>query len=285
MKKPKGYKGPRGPLFRLLFLVCFLSLGCSRESLLLKVGPYSWTAKDFQKELVLYLKGHPVSVPGTDADFIKKTVLEELILRSLLEVWAKKHIKPYPSSFSSLFKKREFLLESLQKHLQSSADPDKLKVFYERHKKSFYSPGQCLFEQILIPKENLARALERRLLQGESFESLLRLYSPNSEIHPVWIAKGTLKVFDEACDTLVPGAVSAPLQSAYGFHILKLKTKKPGRQKSFKEVRKGILKEMKTKLQAAAFQKWLKKTLQSSSVFVNEQLMDSLHIGYKKRLL
>lgn len=286
MKKQEGYKGIESAfLFRLFFLVCFFSLGCTRPAPLLKVGPHAWTAKEFKKELVLYMKALPVGVPAMDSDFIKKTVLEDLILRSVLEIWAKKYVKPYPDSFPSLLKKREFLLKHLEEHLQSSADPGNLKSFYEKHKKSFYDPDKCLFEQILLPKENLARALERRLLQGESFENLLQIYAPASKIHPVWIAKGTLKVFDEACDTLTPGAVSAPLKSAYGFHILKLKAKKPGRQKSFKEMKDYILKEMKTELQAAAFQKWLQKNLQSSSVFINEELMQSLHIGYKKRLL
>ena len=81
----------------LIVGISFLLISCSRSPLLLKVGDISWTGKDFQKEVSLYLKTLPVH--HLDDELIKKKVLEELIFRSLLEIWATKRIKNWPDFF------------------------------------------------------------------------------------------------------------------------------------------------------------------------------------------
>lgn len=274
-------------LNRWLFFLCFPALiACSRSPVLLKVENISWTGKDFQKELSLYLKGHPF--PLQDTDLIKKKVLEDLVLKSLLEIWAGKNIKDQPKSFSTVAEKYRFFRESLQKHLWRIApktfDEKTLRDFYRQHKKSFYQEEQCFLEQILVSKKNFSQALYRRLLKGENFEALVQMYS-NDRKEIGWITKGTLKVFDEACETVKEGEFSSPLKSLYGFHILKVRKKKRGIQKTFEESKGEILETMKRESQKTSFQKWLQKELKSSSVFLNEKLLDNIQIRYKKRLL
>ena len=276
-----------GPIpFGLWILTGAFIISCSRSPLLLKVGDISWTGKDFQKEVSLYLKGLPIH--QVDAEFVKKKVLEELIFRSLLEIWAKKTIKNWPASFSSSYDKQQFFRENLQKHLPVSSFPEEieLQAFYQKHKKSFYQPEQCFFEQILVFKENLARILYRKLLRGENFNTLAQLYSQGRKTERInWVSKGTLKIFDKACAELDIETFSQPLKSFYGFHILKLKEKKSAEQKTFSQAKEKILRQIKEKSKEAAFQKWLKKELKATSVFLNEKLLDNIYIRYKKRLL
>ena len=138
----------------------------------------------------------------------------------------------------------------------------------------------------MVFKENLGRALYRKLLRGEDFETLAQLYSRSRKTEDIsWVSKGTLKIFDRACAELDVGTFSQPLKSFYGFHILKLKEKKPAQQKSFSQVKGKILKQIRDESKESAFQEWLKKELKSSSVFLNEKLLDNIHIRYKKRLL
>lgn len=271
-------------LFFLLFFSAFTA--CFRSPVLLKVGSVSWTEKEFQKELFFYLKGHSVSFQ--DTDFIKKKVLEDLILRSLLQIWAEKNIKNLPKSFSTAAEKHQFFREKLQKHLWEIEPKDfeekALKDFYKKHKKNFYKEEQCFLEQILVSEENLSQALYRRLLRGESFEALAQMYS--KEIPKIgWIIKGNVKVFDEACGAVKEGGFSSPLKSLYGFHILKVRKKKPAVWKTFEESKEAILETLKKEAQEASFQKWLQKEVSSSSVFLNKKLLDNIQIKYKKRLL
>ena len=269
----------------LILGISFLLISCSRSPLLLKVGDISWTGKDFQKEVSLYLKTLPVH--HLDDELIKKKVLEELIFRSLLEIWATKRIKNWPD-LSSSQEKQEFFRKNLLELLPAPISPSEkeLKAFYQKHKKSFHQPEQCFFEQILVFKENLGRALYRKLLRGEDFETLAQLYSRSRKTEEIsWVSKGTLKIFDRACAELDVGTFSQPLKSFYGFHILKLKEKKPAQQKSFAQVKEKILKQIRDESKESAFQEWLKKELKSSSVFLNEKLLDNIHIRYKKRLL
>ena len=272
--------------FQALLLVWFLPVACVRSPLLLKVGDVSWTGKDFQKEISLYLKGLPVD--QVDSGFIKKKVLEELVFKSLLEIWAKKNIKNWPASFSSPQERKKFLHNSLKEHLQISVSEEekKLRGIYRKNREKFYRPEQCFLEQILVSEENLAAAIYRRLLKGEDFETLAQIYSSGRKTSEIgWVSKGTLKIFDTACDNLSVGAFSKPLKSFYGVHILKVKRKKPGEQQTFSQVREKILKEIKEEAKEASFQKWLKKELKASSVFLNEKLLDNIQIKYKKRLL
>lgn len=273
---------------RWLFFLFFFStlIACSRSLVLLKVEHISWTEKDFQKELSLYLKGHSVSFQ--DTSFIKKKVLEDLILRSLLEIWAEKNIKNRPKSFPAVAEKYRFFRENLQKHLwekePKTFKEKTLRDFYTKNKKNFYEEEQCFLEQILVSEKNLSQALYRRLLRGENFETLIQMYSKDSK-QIGWITKGTLKVFDKACETVKEGDFSSPMKSLYGFHILRVRKKKPAFQKTFKESRKEILETMEKEAKEASFQKWLQKELESSSVFLNEKLLDNIQIRYKKRLL
>ena len=272
-----------------MFIGSFL-LACTRTTPLLKVESISWTRKDFQKELSLYLEGQPALL-FSDMDSVKKTVLEELIFRSLLKIWARKHIKAaFPASFSSLWEERQFLYKNLQEHLKPTPQvpKEKLKAFYQQNKKSFYQLEQCFLKQIFVFKESLAQTLHQKLLRGADFETMAQLHSQGGGIGQKsrigWVSKGTLKIFDRACE-LETGTFSQPLKSSYGFHILKVTEKKPGKQKSFAQVKGEILAKMEEKTRKIAFKNWLKKELESSSVFVNEKLFDSIHIRYKKRWL
>lgn len=275
----------------LLLLTGFFPLACTRqEPPLLKVENISWTGKDFQQEISLYLKGHP-ALMFSDMNSIKKKVLKELIFRSLLKTWAQKNIKaPWPASFPSLWEERQFFYKNLQAHLTPafSVPEKKLRAFYRKHKEKFYQPEQCFLKQILVFKESLAQTLYRRLLRGADFDTLAQLHSRGEKVghrsQIGWVAKGTLKIFDKACEMEI-GTFSQPLKSPYGFHILTVKEKKSGKQKSFAQAKKEISAKMEEKTREMAFQNWLKKELETSSVFVNEKLFDSIHIRYKKRWL
>ena len=69
--------------------------------------------------------------------------------------------------------------------------------------------------------------LKERLDRGESFEELARLYSEDTSATAGgdlgWLSPGdTVPVFEQAMNKLLPGQVSEPIQSQFGWHLIQV---------------------------------------------------------------
>lgn len=230
-----------------------------------------------------------------------------MILKSLMESWlAEQNLKisvntliiPEKSLLSrkglSLrdFRQRQKdlrLRETVLKHFSEKGfqpSSKEIQAFYKEHKKDFFEPPACRLEQILVSSKGMALTLFRRLEEGKSFKQLARLYSEGPEKSKGgflgWVLPGTLKVFDEACK--LEKGVLGPLQkSAYGYHILRVLEKRPGRQKTLAQSRGEILSALKKKHGEETFKNWLKAALSNTSVYIDEKLLDRLSIQYKTK--
>ena len=291
-------------------LAVFLLSSCSipfSSPVLLKVNGRTWTVQEFQRYVNLHLKTGFSKRTLTSSEILKKRMINKLILKALMETWLSRHnvkvsvnsrIVPEKNLLSQRglslrdFRKKQRdlqLRETVLKHLgernfHSSAE--EIRAFYIKYKKNFFVPPACRLEQILISSKGMALALFHRLEEGESFKQLAHLYSEGPEKskggHLGWVLPGTLKVFDEVCQ-LKKGTL-APLQkSAYGYHILRVLEKRPGRQKTLSQSREEILLALKKRHGEKEFDKWLKTTLSNSSVYINEKLLDRISIQYKTK--
>ncbi len=81
-------------------------------------------------------------------------------------------------------------------------------------------------------KKQLLETYRQRILKGEDFGKLARLYSedPGSAKEGGKysnVAKGTMVAeFEEACSKLKPGEISEVFETAYGFHFVQLMDRK-----------------------------------------------------------
>ena len=290
-------------LLGLLFSSC---TPFKQSPILLKVGDKTWTTKQFSKEIEDSLSGFKTSLK--DEKEIKKRVSEELILKTLIENWIKKNkiktlepktfknFKEFPLFYSSKRKKlkRKFIeqnlydtfLNSLYTSSRKISKKEKL-LFYKKNKKMFFKPSACKLKQILTPTKGLAKLLRRRLLKGESFEKLAKLYSEGPEKKVGgglgWVANGTFEVFDKACN-LSKNSLSPVWESPYGFHILKVGQKREGSYEFFSKAERKIVKLIEEEQRRERFEEWLKKEIQETTVFINEKLLDQIHIRYRKTL-
>lgn len=232
---------------------------------------------------------------------IKKELINELVLRALVENWASqmKTQSPPPvltkeererfSKPASLFRALKehknylslysLLLKELSKGIK--APPLKTqKTFYQKNRQSFILPASCRLKQIMVKKEKLIQTLEKRLREGESFDQLSRLHS--LQRHPGWVKKGSLKLFDRAC--FGHGKRLSPImKSPYGYHIFLVEEKRPEQKKSFPQVQNHIIQLLKTDSVKTQFQSWLKKETSQTTVWTNKKLMDKIHIQHRGR--
>lgn len=175
----------------------------------------------------------------------------------------KQYYETHPQSFMTdemvQIEYIELPLTNLMAKIEVSSSD--LSEYYDTHKNLFETPEKVKVAHILIStqeKGSLEKAkteidaIQNRLKQGESFESLARELSDD----PVsakeggsldWVAKGeVVPQFEEAAFNLKkPGDVSDVIQTGFGYHLIKLIAHQDAQLKSLDAVKDEITTEIK----------------------------------------
>ncbi len=123
---------------------------------------------------------------------------------------------------------------------------DDVAVYYEAHAEEFTQPERRSLRQILLPNENEARDIRRRLeREPRSFELLARARSRGPEAAQGGLmgtfARGELpQELNAAAFTLPEGVVSPVISTALGYHVLRVEALDPARRRSLDECRAEI---------------------------------------------
>jgi peptidyl-prolyl cis-trans isomerase C len=127
-----------------------------------------------------------------------------------------------------------------------------LKKAYDESIKSFKAEDQVRARHILVPTKEEADKLLARLKKGEDFAALAKEASKDGSASSGgdlgFFGKGQMvKPFEEAAFGLKMGEVSkAPVQSQFGWHLIKVEERKPSTPPSFEES-KAELKESRSR--------------------------------------
>jgi peptidyl-prolyl cis-trans isomerase C len=127
-----------------------------------------------------------------------------------------------------------------------------LKKAYDESIKSFKAEDQVRARHILVPTKEEADKLLARLKKGEDFAALAKEASKDGSASSGgdlgFFGKGQMvKPFEEAAFGLKVGEVSkAPVQSQFGWHLIKVEERKPSTPPSFEES-KAELKESRSR--------------------------------------
>jgi hypothetical protein len=151
------------------------------------------------------------------------------------------------------------------REVQSKVDltDDALRVIYEREKEKYQIPERVRLAEILISRtgedpldaQQRVRAAVDALRGGMKFEEVVKLYSDGSTKNRGgdlgWVAKGELlPEIDRVVFSLPVGAVSDPISTKIGWHLVKVLEKQPVSYRPFSEVKGEILKsEQETQFQ------------------------------------
>ena len=119
---------------------------------------------------------------------------------------------------------------------------DEIRAYYDTHKKIFERPGRAKVSIIIIPRAVTAAdsaavrahalALRVRILGGEKFEDVARAESADSVSAAKGGALGSgakgrfVAPFQTAAYALKPGEISQPVLTQFGYHIIKLDSRK-----------------------------------------------------------
>ena len=123
---------------------------------------------------------------------------------------------------------------------------EEVAAYFEAHRSELQSPETVALRQILVPTMNEARDVRRRLLKDpRSFPALAQTLSRAPEASAGGLmgsfTRGQLPPeLDKAAFALSAGQISEPVQTAFGFHVLRLDAKQPSREPALEESRDEI---------------------------------------------
>jgi len=108
-----------------------------------------------------------------------------------------------------------------------SVSDDEVERYYKNHLKGYERPARRSVRHILVPTRTRAGELERKLRAGADFAALAKRYSIDAAtassggVLPGGIVQGqTLPAFDRVAFSLKTNAVSAPVRTESGWHII-----------------------------------------------------------------
>jgi len=152
-------------------------------------------------------------------------------------------------------------LDGAKLEVNLTPDDSVLKERYEKEKARFVTNEERLASHILVKvggkgtpddqKQALAKAdeIEKQLKDGKDFATLAKqdsadLGSKSQGGDLGWLDKGTTdEAFETALFALKKGEVSAPVLTSEGYHIIELRDIRPGKTRTFEEVKPELAKQ------------------------------------------
>ena len=194
----------------------------------------------------------------------KAAVLEELINQKLMLLDATRNLYEREPEFKEQLSrvKDELLVNYAVSKAVSSVrvTDDDAKAYFDEHPEQFAGEETVSASHILVDSEEKAAELIAKIKAGEiTFEDAAAEHSSC----PSGRQGGNLgefghgqmvPEFDEACFSMEIGAISEPVKTQFGYHIIRLDGKKDAEPVHFGDVREGITRQLTMEKQRAAYQ-------------------------------
>ena len=198
----------------------------------------------------------------------KKNLLEQLISFELFNKFGKE---------MELDKTEEFkeALESVTKEILTSMAMNKAlgdvtvteedaKKYYDENKDAFSVPPTVSARHILVSTEEEANKVREEINNGLSFADAAMKYSscPSKEQggNLGEFSKGMMvPEFEKASLDAEIGAISEPVKTQFGYHLIVVDSKNEGSVKSFEEVKNSVVNELLKKAQHKKYEDLLQQ--------------------------
>ncbi len=163
---------------------------------------------------------------------------------------------------------------------ETMVSDDEIQAYYKQHQDEFIRPVRIHAYQIVVPSNEEAEKIRQEVRAGQiTFESAARKYS----LSPDAAKGGDLGFFSKdekiaafnVAFSLAVGEISAPIQSPYGVHLVKVVEKQPSKKLAFQEAKDDIVKALKKFKQVTVYKEWVTKLLKDGEIYRNEALFSS----------
>lgn len=141
---------------------------------------------------------------------------------------------------------------------------EELQAYYDEHAHEFITEEEISASHILVDEEAEAKAILERIEAGEDFAELASELSkcPSSGNGGSLGHFGRGRMvgeFEEAAFELGVGEVSQPVQTQFGYHLIKVDERNDARKMEFAEVRDQIYQSLRNAKQQEAYTNYLEE--------------------------
>lgn len=194
----------------------------------------------------------------------RAVLLDELINKRLFLLDAQRNLLERDPEFKEqLAQVKEDLLESfnVRKTVEKvKVTDEEIKKYYDEHPEQFNAGTSYNASHILVDSAEKADEIKQGIESGEySFEDAAKKHSTcpsgqNGGSLGDFTHGQMVPEFENACDALEEGQLSEPVQTQFGWHLIKLNSKKEGGQMKFSDVKDDIRYALLSQKQQAAYQ-------------------------------
>ena len=218
------------------------------------------TRQDLAREQMVETISTSLIIPNIMKNSLSKYNLEErtvdyLTIKVEEEEFAKpsnEKIRKYYEENKSDFMSKEFrsaetlLLDAKEYAKKSTVTDEEIKLLYEERKELLVEPAQKYLHQIIVDSKSDVESISKKV-NFNNFTSTAKTMANLTEddIDLGWNTKNDLP--DEIIDatfSLKKGEISKPIESSFGWHILKIIDSKERKEVSYEEVKKQFENEL-----------------------------------------
>lgn len=151
--------------------------------------------------------------------------------------------------------------------------------YYDQNQEMFSRPEMRKVSHILVGTQEEANLAMARLDAGEDFAAVATEVStdPGSKTQGgslgevPSVGSGFVPEFETAMNALEVGAVSDPVQSQFGFHIIKVEAITPPGMQSFEEALEGLKASLAQENLQKEFTKWMEEARKNYDIEIAEE--------------
>lgn len=194
----------------------------------------------------------------------RAAVLEQLIAQRLFLLDAQRNLMEREPAFKEQLAviKEQLLMEyAISKCVEAvKVKEEDVKSFYEAHKDQLNADETVNASHILVDSEEKANEIMASIQNGEiSFEDAAKQYSscPSSEQGGNLgdFGRGQMvPEFDTACFEMAEGEMRGPVQTQFGYHIIKLNKKNEATPMAYEDIKNELYAQVTREKQQAAYQ-------------------------------
>ena len=209
---------------------------------------------------------------------MNKEVVNELVYQTLLYEDAMEKGMDKDDEFKQVLEKtKESMLKTyaLGKLLATvSVTDDEIKKFYEDNKDLFKENESANASHILVAEEDKANEIYEKVKNGEDFASLAKEFStcPSKEKGGelgTFTRGQMVKEFEDAVFNDEVGAITEPVKTQFGYHIIKINDKNEGRDLAFDEVKDKIAAQVRRQKEQALYNEKITELKEKYQVKMN----------------
>lgn len=256
-------------------LPLFLSLGltptCDRhpsDPVILSLGDQVVRRSDFDRHLAALEAKGGQPLPADVRQALLLPFLEERAL--VLEARARGLLSAGSAPEQEQAAVQRLMADTVLGH--TSASEEEVTAYYREHSALLREPEKVWLRQILVPTENEARDVRRRLQKDpKSFETLARTLSRSPEASTGGVmgafAPGELPPeLERVAFALTPRAGSDVARTSLGWHVLRVDRREPGREPTLQESRERIRGELVRRKSDEAWRQFVRDLMARAKV-------------------